>query len=135
MAAVAATVVGVIMGMTVVMEMLMLMRMGMVMAVIVRMLMSMGLTVMGVLMSVGVAMLMGVSAGSHIIGKMHIHYSFIWYPLKGVANSVEIGYNRRKSPERRKLLCLNSTIIMTTLTYMPTASLIHTVMFTKIKKR
>jgi hypothetical protein len=58
----------------------------MIMAMAVGMLVGMGLSIMGMFMGMGVAVLMGMSAGSHIIGKMHIHYSFIWYPLWGVAN-------------------------------------------------
>jgi hypothetical protein len=126
---------GMVMIVTVIVEVLMVMRMCMVMGMAVGMLMGMSLPIMGVLVGMGVAMLMGMSTGCHIVGNMHIYYSFIWYPLKGVADSDKIEYNRRKSPERRKLLCLISTIITTTPTYMPMALPIPTVTFTKTRRQ
>ena len=96
--------------------------------------MGMGMSIVGMLVGVCVGMLMTMSAG-HIVGKMHNIFSFIWYAPRGVANFVEIEYNQEKSPERRKLLCLISTIIMITLIYTPTESPIPTVTFTKTRKR
>lgn len=75
------------MGMVVVMKMCMIMRMCVIMAMAMGMLVGMRFAVVSVFMDVGMAMLMRMSSAGHIIGKMHNHYSFVSYPLQGVAYS------------------------------------------------
>ena len=75
----AATVMAVVMVMTLAVEMVMLMGVGMVVAVGMTMLVGMSLPIVGMLVRMGMAVLMVVSAAKLIVMNMHLHRSFAFF--------------------------------------------------------